>query len=157
MRIFWSGIRLWALLLAAAALTGAAAPAAAPGAPEAQIRALELAHNEAIAHGDAQAFDRLTRDDFTFITGRGFLLNKAQTLKGISDGAFRYEYRQISDLSVRVLGDAAVVTGRSLHTLQRGGREYSDVYRYMRVYAREGDSWRAVAWQATVEDEEARP
>ena len=124
----------------------------APGAT-AEIRALELTHNEALVHGDAAALAQITADDFTFITPRGFLIDKAQMLKGVSDGAFRYEYRQIYDLNIRVFGDAAVVTGRSVHSGQQDGRELSDAYRFTRVYVHQQGRWVSVAWQTTREDD----
>jgi len=125
----------------------------APGDSAAQIRALELAHNEAIARGDVPAVERMTADDFTYITPRGFLINKKRMLIGVAGGAFEYEYREIYDLKIRLYGDTAVVTGRSLHTVQKDGRDLSDAYRYTRVYVRQSGQWRAVAWQVTVEDE----
>ncbi len=116
-----------------------------------EIRTLELAHNAAIARGDVAVVDRMTRGDFTFITTRGLVVTKAGMLKGLAEGAFKYEYRQIYDLSIRVYGDAAVVTGRSLHTGQEDGKDSSDAYRYTRVYVRENGQWLAVLWQATRE------
>jgi ketosteroid isomerase-like protein len=119
-----------------------------------QIRALELAHNDAIARGDVAALERLTADDFTYITPRGFLIDKKHMLIGLAQGEFRYEYRQISDLKIRLYGGTAVVTGRSLHSGQRDGRDVTDAYRYMRVYVQQRGQWLAVAWQTTVDDED---
>jgi ketosteroid isomerase-like protein len=124
-----------------------------PGDAVAQIRALELAHNQALVHGDAAALEKMLADDFTFITTRGFLFTKAEMLRGVSDGAFRYEYRQIYDLAIRVYGDAAVVTGRSVHSGQQNGRELTDAYRFTRVYVHRQGGWLAVAWQLTHEDD----
>jgi ketosteroid isomerase-like protein len=129
--------------------------AAQSGASDAQaeIRALEIAHNAAIVRGDVSVVAILTSDDFTFITPRGLLVTKAEMLKGLANGAFRYEYREIYDLKIRTYGDAAVVTGRSVHTGQQNGRDSSDAYRFTRVYTREKGRWLAVAWQTTREDE----
>jgi ketosteroid isomerase-like protein len=121
--------------------------------PVGEIRALELAHNEAIAHGDVAALERTLSDDFTFITQRGFLVTKPQVLRGLANGAFRYEYRQISDLKIRIYGEVAVVTGLSLFSGQQDGREYSDANRFTHVYARQRGHWLAVAWQVTSADE----
>ena len=128
--------------------------ATASGDADREIRALEIAHNSAIARGDVSRVDDLTSDDFTLITPRGFLFNKREMLRGLADGAFSYEYRQIYDLKIRVYGDAAVVTGRSVHTVQEKGRDCSDANRYTRVYVREQGRWRVVAWQTTREDRE---
>jgi len=116
------------------------------------VRALETELNAAIAHRDVAALDRLTGDDCTFITPRGLLTTKAELLDALAKGEFTYEYRQIYDLRVRVYGEAAVVTGRALYSAQRQGRDYSDAYRYTRVYVRQNGRWLAVAWQATRED-----
>jgi ketosteroid isomerase-like protein len=119
-----------------------------------EISALEIAHNGAIARGDVSAVDNLTSNDFTFITPRGFLLSKREMLRGLSNGAFNYEYRQVYDLKIRVYAGTAVVTGRSVHTVQEKGKDCSDALRYTRVYAHEEGRWRAVAWQITREDRE---
>jgi len=123
--------------------------------PVAEIRALEAAHNEAIVHADVAALDRMTAEDYTFITPRGFLVTKAEMLKGLGRGAFRYEYRQVYELKIRVYGDAAVVTGRSVQSGQERGQDYSDAYRFTRVYVRREGRWLSVAWQTT-RDEGAR-
>jgi ketosteroid isomerase-like protein len=125
----------------------------APSDAAAQILSLETEHNTAIAHGDVATLDKMTSDDYTFITPRGFLVTKAQVLKALANGEFKYEYRQIYDVKIRVYGDAAVVTGRSLYTGQNQGREQSGAFRYTRVYVRQNGRWLAVAWQATREDE----
>jgi ketosteroid isomerase-like protein len=141
-------VLLGALMIAALPSAGAQGPASDA---VAQIRALELAQNVAIAHGDAAAMAKVTSADFAFITPRGFLLSRAQMLQGLSDGQFAYEYRQISDLNIRLYGDTAVVTGQSLHTVQQGGREWSEGYRYSRVYVRQHGAWLVVLWHATSE------
>ena len=124
-----------------------------PDDPVAQVRALEAANNEAIFHGDAAAVDQMTSDDFTFITPRGMLLTKGQMLKGVTNGAFGNEYRETYDIKIRVYGGAAVVTGRTRLTRQEGGKDYSDAFRFTRVYVRWQGNWRAVAWQTTREEE----
>jgi len=140
---------LWVLprVCGAEAVTDSAAVSA-------QILALELAHNNAIARGDVAAVRRMTSDDFTFITQRGFLIGREQMLSGLAGGEFHYEYRELSDLKVRVYGDSAVVTGLSLHTVQQNGKESTDAYRYTRVYVRKAGQWLAVAWQVTLDDED---
>jgi len=122
------------------------------GDPVAEIRALEAANNEAIFHGDVAALDKMLSADCTFITPRGFLVTKAQMLQALARGAFGNEYREVYDLNVRVYGAAAVVTGRTRLTRQEGGKDYSDAFRFTRVYVRQQGSWRAVAWQTTRED-----
>ena len=115
-----------------------------------EIRALETARNEAIVHGDAAALDRMTSDDYTFITLRGELRTKAEIVKGFSTGAFKYAFREISDLNIRVYGDAAVVTGRSTQNGSENGKDYSGDYRFTRVYVNQNGRWSTVALQTTL-------
>ena len=78
---------------------------------EEEIKSQEQERNVAILNGDAAALDRMTADDYTFITLRGELRTKSEIVKGFQSGSFKYESRQISDLTIRVYGDTAVVTG----------------------------------------------
>jgi ketosteroid isomerase-like protein len=140
--------RLAAISMLIAFGSGAATPAGPDPAVE-EIRALENARNDAIVHGDAAALERMTSDDYTFITLRGELRSKAEIVKGFSTGAFKYDARQISDLNIRVYGNTAVVTGRSNQKGVENGKDYSGDYRFTRVYIRIAGRWQTVALQAT--------
>lgn len=87
---------------------------------EEEIKRIELERNEAILAGDSAALDRMTSDDYTFITQRGELRTKAEIVAGFKASTFKYSEREISDLTIRVYGNAAVVTGRAR---QKGNRE----------------------------------
>jgi ketosteroid isomerase-like protein len=115
-----------------------------------EIKALEEARNQAVLHGDVAALDRMTSDDYTFITLRGELRSKSDILKGFSSGSFKYESRQIFDLNVRVYGDTAVVTGRSVQKGVENGKDYSGAYWFTRVYVKQKDRWITVALQTTL-------
>jgi hypothetical protein len=49
----------------------------------------------------------------------------------------KYESRQISGLNVRVYGDTAVVTGRSIQKGTENAKDYSGSYRFTRVYIKQ--------------------
>ena len=76
----------------------------------------------------------MTADDYTFITLRGELRTKSEIVKGFRSGSFKYESRQISDVTIRVYGDTAVVTGRSNQKGMENGKDYSGDYPFTRVY-----------------------
>jgi ketosteroid isomerase-like protein len=127
------------------------ATAAAPQASAAdQIRAVEEERNQAILHGDAATLDRLTSDDYTFITVRGELRTKAEILQGFRSGSFHYDSRTISDLKIRTYGTSAVVTGRATQTGRENGKDYSGDYWFTRVYVKRGERWVTVALQTTL-------
>ena len=114
-----------------------------------EIRALENARNQAILRGDAATLERMTSDDYTFITLRGEMRTKAEIVKGFSAGTFKYDSREISDLNIRVFRDAAVVTGRALQHGAENGKDYSGDYRFTRMYVKQGGRWLTVALQTT--------
>jgi ketosteroid isomerase-like protein len=117
---------------------------------EEEIRSLEQERNLAIVNGNAAVLDRMTAEDYTFITLRGELRTKSEIVKGFQSGAFKYESRQISDLNIRVFGDTAIVTGRSTQKGAENGKDYSGDYRFTRVYIRQNGHWLTEALQATV-------
>jgi len=120
--------------------------------PEAvdEIKALELARNQALLHGDVAALDKMTSEDYTFVTLRGEMRSKSEILKGFASGTFKYESREIFDLNVRVYGDTAVVTGRSTQKGMENQRDYSGSYWFTRVYIKQEGHWVSVALQATL-------
>ena len=115
-----------------------------------QIKSLEEERNRAIVRGDASVLERMTADDYTFITLRGELRTKSDIVKGFQSGSFRYQSRQISDLNIRVYGNSAVVTGRSTQQGSENGKDYSGDYRFTRVYVKQNGRWLTVALQATL-------
>jgi len=117
---------------------------------EREIESLEEARNQAVLYGDVAALDRITSDDYTFVTVRGELRTKSDILKGFASGSFHYESRQISDFKVRVYGDTAIVTGRSMQKGMENGKDYSGHYRFTGVYVKEKGHWVTVALQTTL-------
>ena len=115
-----------------------------------EILQIERERNRAIISGNANALDRMTSNDYTFITLRGELRTKAEIIQGYKSGSFHYDSREISELNVRVYGNFAVVTGRSNQKGRENGKDYSGDYRFTRVYARQGGRWQTVALQTTL-------
>ncbi len=115
-----------------------------------KIRSLEEERNKAIVDGDAAALDRMTSDDYTFITLRGELRTKAEIVRDFRSGAIKYQSRDISDLNIRVYGNSAVVTGRAIQTGMENGKDYSGDYWFTRVYVYRNDRWQTVALQTTL-------
>jgi ketosteroid isomerase-like protein len=115
-----------------------------------QVEQLEEARNQAILKGDAATIEKMTSDDYTFITLKGELRTKAEIVKGFASGSFKYQSRTISDLKVRVYGDTAVVTGRSIQRGAENGKDYSGDYWFTRVYVKQNNAWTTVALQTTM-------
>ena len=134
------------VLCLSVSLRTVAAPA---GEPVAEIRALEAAHNAALANRDVAALEKMMSEDFTFVTPRGDLRTRQDILKAVAAGSIGNEYLESSDLRIRIFADTAVVTGRAVQTAQRAGKDYTEMFRFTRVYVRRGGQWLAVALQMT--------
>ena len=117
-----------------------------------EIKRIEEDRNQAILRGDIATLDRMTSEDYTFITLRGELRTKAEILRGFKSGSFKYESREISDLKIRVYGNTAIVTGRSIQKGVENGKDYSGDYRFTRVYVKRPERWLTVALQTTLID-----
>ncbi len=138
------------LIIAATEAQNRAAGPDSEAAAKRTILQLEEERNRAIVNGDAAALERMTSDDYTFITLRGELRTKAEIVKGFRSGSFHYDNRRISDLNVRVYGETAVVTGRSVQSGHENGKDYSGDYRFTRVYVERNGNWQTVALQTTL-------
>jgi ketosteroid isomerase-like protein len=137
------------MFAALALLTFATIAPAQDGKVQQEIRKLEEERNKAILAGDFAALDRMTSEDYTFVTLRGEMRTKSEIVNGFKSGAFKYQSREISDLNVRVYGNAAVVTGRSSQKGAENGKDYSGDYWFTRVYAKQNGRWITVALQTT--------
>jgi len=135
---------------ALAQATRVAVASTTQGSTEDEIKNLEEVRNQAVLHGDVPALDRMTSDDYTFITLKGEMRTKADILKGFASGSFHYESRQISDLKVRLYENTAIVTGRSVQKGMENGKDYSGDYRFTRVYVKQEGRWLTVALQTTL-------
>jgi uncharacterized protein (TIGR02246 family) len=119
--------------------------------PEEELRALEAKLNEAIVRADLGFFDRVFADDFTHTNHNGEFRSKAQWLANHKPGAKSpYESFDTEDLSVRVYGETAVVTGRSLPKGKDSkGQAITGQFRFTRVWVKRDGRWQVVAFQGT--------
>jgi ketosteroid isomerase-like protein len=146
-----SGIVFFAIITAVALSTSAGRASQATGKSDADtIHGLEDARNQAIVRGDAATLERMTSEDYTFVTLRGEMLGKAAIVRNFASGAAKYQSRTISDLNIRVYGDCAVVTGRAVQKGAENGKDYSGDYWFTRVYVKQGGRWMTVALQTTL-------
>jgi ketosteroid isomerase-like protein len=93
--------------------------------------------------------DRTTTDDYTITRDNGVVRNKVETLKGIADRSTRFDSFDVSDLSVRIYGDTAVVMFHENIKGTRGGADFSGQFREVRVFVKTGGTWKAVMAQRT--------
>lgn len=127
------------MILALCALM-VAAPAVGQSAVEREILAAEQMLVRAIETADVAAYDKVTADDFTWVTPRGSVLTRAERLALLKRGAVP-GFRS-SGHNVRLFGDVAIVMGVN-------AQDTAKPMRYSRVWVRRNGEWRAVLTQAT--------
>jgi ketosteroid isomerase-like protein len=118
---------------------------------EAVAQFAEMARNLAAAYlrGDRAFVDQLLADDWTSTDYLGRTWTKASVL-AMFDGARPPMTKAEIDVDgVRLFGDVAIVTGRSVSAGRVDGRDISVTQRYTDVYVRRDGRWRIVASQGT--------
>lgn len=113
------------------------------------IRQVERDRRDAMLRGDAQALSRLLADDYIGTGAHGRVRTKAQVLADYSSGAVKYESITEDDVTVRVYGTAAVVTGRTRSKGKESGKNVDAEHRFTRVWIQERGRWLLVASQSS--------
>ena len=139
-------MRMLALAVVAAV---AAALQPAPGDEVAEFR--QMAQNLAAAYlrGDRAFVDALLTDDWTSTDYRGRIWTKADVLAMFNGQRPPMTKAEIDVDRVRLLGDVAIVTGRSVSAGEVDGRAVSITQRYTDVYVRRDGRWRIVISHGT--------
>jgi ketosteroid isomerase-like protein len=123
------------------AQTGAMTPKA--------IEQLERDRQDAFIRGDADTLDRTTADAYTTVSASGVVADKAQMMRNIRARKTKVVKVSLEDLSARVYGDTAVLTGVYRDTHITDGKQSDANVRFIRVFARTAAGWQAVAYQQT--------
>jgi len=118
---------------------------------EQQLRQMERLKDEAYVKGDIDALNRIYADDYIAINAGGATSNKNDLIKfNTGFGQVIYESHTSSEISVRLFGDVAVITGTYNFKYKKPARgNDSDQYRYTSIYALRSGHWQVVADQFT--------
>ena len=127
---------------------GAAQDPAAPASSE-TVTDLEQRFTSALLARDAAAFDRLLADDLVHIGFEGQIAGKETYMEFFKRGAWRYVKYQPSNVTVKPLGTAAVVTGRVDRTILVNDKEITGAFAFTHVWVRAEDGWRLTSSQVT--------
>jgi ketosteroid isomerase-like protein len=142
------------LVLAASALVSAQAPEARNALPptqdtEAVLMKIERDVAAALTKKDFAAFSSATSDDAVFTGPDGVVQTKAELLAAFKSGTLVLESSVISDMKVRVFGEAAVVTYTTTDKGKYKGADISGRYRWTDTFVRRGGKWHIVAGHGT--------
>ena len=112
---------------------------------EQHLRRLNEQYVAASLAGDVEWYRSHLADDFVCIESDGSVLDKAAFLRMTAQGSDLAEYR-LDEVDVRFYGDVALVRATGSWKSKNGVPGKS---RYVDVYARAGDDWKAVSAQIT--------
>jgi ketosteroid isomerase-like protein len=126
------------------------APALAQSNDESEILKLNKEYEEAMARRDARVHERLLAHDYTYTPGNGNIMGREDHMSFTKSGAVEVKSLRSEDVSVRVYGETAVVTGLWVSVDRRAGREFAERrIRYIHIYIRREGRWQIVAEQRT--------
>jgi len=125
-------------------------PAQSTGDPAVhEFERLETVWNQAHERGDADALEALWADDLEVAVPRMPVMSRTDVAAFAHSGRMKFLRYRTSELHVRIYGNAAVVTGRLQRVRTLNEREVSDDWRFTKVYIRQADKWRVVAFHAS--------
>ena len=114
---------------------------------EQQLRQMNDDWVKALVRADRDTLDWIMADDFVFsyhMEGD----DKAQFIEDVISGDVRVETLVRENVSVRIWGDTAILTGKDSARWSYQGRDFSGHYKIINVYACRNDRWQLVSVQA---------
>ncbi len=141
------------VLIAAFGLAGLAfqAPGGQTDATTTQLADIEQQLAKALVSGDRVTYSGLLADDWSVIDTNGQILAKEEVLRQLFvAGERKLETMAVDEVKVRLLGETAVVTGRTIATGSFRGTRTKVSLRFTDVFVRRDGRWLIVASQGTV-------
>src|SRR2546427_12661272 len=102
---------------------------------------------KALVRGDGETLDRIMAEDFFFaypLEGD----DKAQFINDVASGEVRVEYLNRKNVSIRIWGSTAVLTGKDSAKWYYHGRDFGGHYKIIHIYSHRNDRWQLVSVQA---------
>jgi ketosteroid isomerase-like protein len=110
-----------------------------------RIRKLDQERIQAQIHADAMALNRIYADDFIGIGPSGTVRTKPQVLADFTSHELTFQSITTDEVRIRVYGNTAVETGRTITVGQDKGKVVPRDNRFTRVWVRRQGRWRLVA------------
>ena len=103
--------------------------------------------DKAIVRKDRQAIERNMAHDFRQIDGQGNVETKKSFVDDLVSPDLEIDPYAVEDFEVRMYGDMALVSGRTLMKGRYQGKPFASHYRYIDIYVRHGQDWKIVSVQ----------
>ncbi len=99
----------------------------------------------ALGRNDFAALERIYADSYTLVNESGELTTKAPRLAAIKSGELKYESISFDEVNVRLYGNTAVATLRSMSKAQSKGQEIGGQFRVTLTLVKMKGRWQVVA------------
>jgi ketosteroid isomerase-like protein len=114
------------------------------------IAALDTQYQAAVKKNDAATMDRILADAFVLVTGSGKTYTKADLLEEARSARIVYEHQEDSAQTVRVWGDAAVITAKLWEKGTENGKPFDYTVWFTDTYVRTATGWCYVFGQSSL-------
>src|SRR5262249_2167280 len=116
---------------------------------EKEILALEDKRFAAMIGGDWKTVQGLAHDQLLYTHSSAITDTKARWLESMTSGKTKYKSASFTDRKVRMIGDAALVTGGAAIEAEINGQPRSLRLKFLNVWTKTPEGWKFVAWQST--------
>lgn len=123
--------------------------AADKNADVAELTKLSNAWDKAIVAKQEKAIADNMAEDFRIIDGHGNVDGKKKFVVDVMDPTLTIDPYTVEDFEVRLYGDVALLSGRTLMTGKSEGQPFTSNYRYIDIYVRRNGAWKIVSVQIT--------
>ena len=134
-----------ALLTALVLLLSVCGVRADEAADKAELVRVEHATAAALVAHDAKALTTLLAADWRIVTADASVMTREALLKVLDAGTLKFESYKISDLDVRLYGDAAVVIGHGNSKMEWKGEPIAGREIFTDVFIRRDGKWQCVS------------
>ena len=131
-----------ALLLLAAASCAGNGGAPDRSVAEAEVRRANAAYDRAVVTADAAALNEILARDYSYVTADGEVRDKVTQIANLTSGRFQIMSAGSEQVTVRWIGDDALLIGRFPARVRQGERETRIDERYSALWSREDGRWR---------------
>ena len=138
--LFWAAVLL--LVVCARAL-------GEPATDERELTQLVKDIDTAVVKGDVAFLERVLHKDYVHTRSRGTVEHRAQYLDNRKTGVVDYDALTADEIIVRLDGDTAVVTGRTIAKGKDPQGAIEEQRRWTRVFLRRDGRWQLVAYHGT--------
>jgi hypothetical protein len=116
---------------------------------ESQVLAADESRYQALYARDTAALEQLLAENYVHTHANGRVDDKAAFLTSIEAAKYLFLNARRSEQQIRVVGDAAILNGKTETTLDVSGVTKVLTNAFVTVWVRSGSAWKLLHWQAT--------